>query len=278
MDKKQILKEAKDTIDNIKEVQTSLDSYLRRLENIVEKIEFESFKKENLTSTDVAKIQEKLKASEEEMTKNQVDLEKEVDQALDNVKDVGTKAVIVKDEKKVKSKQKKVKRSKKQKASGFLVNFLIIIGILSLVLTLFLNVKKVKPDINIFDHYIYSYQDSNMEPEVEYNSLVIINKLKKQPVLVNDNLSYKINDDSVKIVNVNELVDNRQDTFKVKSISHQFEDEEVLTRQETLGRIVYILPVIGGIFTTLINNLWLMYLISGLFLIIAYLLNIKTID
>ena len=42
MDKNQILKEAKETIENIKAAQATLDGYLLRLEKIVENLECRS--------------------------------------------------------------------------------------------------------------------------------------------------------------------------------------------------------------------------------------------
>ncbi|HZJ85869.1 MAG TPA: hypothetical protein VFC83_01990, partial [Erysipelotrichaceae bacterium] len=56
MDKNQILKEAKETIENIKAAQATLDGYLLRLEKIVENLEYENFKKEKLLKSDVTNI------------------------------------------------------------------------------------------------------------------------------------------------------------------------------------------------------------------------------
>ena len=56
MDKNQILKEAKKTIENIKAVQSTLDGYQLRLEKIVENLEYENFKKEKLLKSDVTNI------------------------------------------------------------------------------------------------------------------------------------------------------------------------------------------------------------------------------
>ena len=72
------------------------------------------------------------------------------------------------------------------------------------------------------------------------------------------------------------MVDNKQNAYKTASISHIFDDEQVLLRSEVIGKIKYVIPVLGGIFITLINNLWLMYIISVLILMIAFLLNNKS--
>lgn len=263
MDKKDIVREAKATIDNIESAQTTLDNYLRRLENIVERLEFEDLKRERLTMSDVENIQDKLKDSETVLKSNE-DLEIKTfkpNEPKDQDND----------------KEKKPVKFDMKRGKGFIVNFIIFLGIIFLSLALFLTVKKVSPNYNFFNNYIYNYNDTNMENDIEYNSLVVINKLGRQNIKVNDDIAYKHDHDQIKIVRVTELIDNKQNEYKTKSISHIFEDEEILKRSEVLGKVKYTAPVLGGIFAVLVTNFWLVYLISGLLLIIAYLLNNRDI-
>lgn len=280
MDKNEIIKEAQATIKNINEAKETLDSYLSRLEDIVENLEFETLKKEKLMMSDIKNIQEKLKETEfeqREALEDEVDKALELDYEEDSIERLHKESPKEKIKTKSKRKFKKKKsKTKSSKSNAFTVNTLIFFGILFLALSLFLNVKKVNPDFKVLSHYIYSYQDTNMEPEVSFNSLVIIEKLQGEEVSIGNNLSYKLDNENIKIVKVSELVDNRQDTYKTKSISHLFDDEETLLRSEVLGRVKFVAPIIGGVFITLVDNLWLIYLISALFLLIAYLLNNKS--
>lgn len=263
MDKKDVVREAKATIDNIKSAQTTLDNYLRRLENIVERLEFEDLKRERLTMSDVENIQDKLKASETALESSE-DLEIKTFKPNEN-KDQDN------------DKEKKPVQFDMKKGNGFVVNFVIFLGVVFLSLSLFLTVKKVSPNYNFFNNYVYNYNDTNMENDIKYNSLVVINKLGRQDLEVNDDIAYKYDRDQIKIVRVVELIDNKQNEYKTKSISHIFEDEDILKRSEVLGKVKYTTPVLGGIFAVLVANFWLVYLISGLLLLIAYLLNNRDI-
>lgn len=258
MDKKDVVREAKATIDNIKSAQTTLDNYLRRLENIVERLEFEDLKRERLTMSDVENIQEKLKISDVVFASDENLEPKTFKSNEESVHDDKVKDPI---------------KFNMKKGKGFIVNFLIFLGIIFLSLSLFLTVKRVNPNYNFFNNYIYNYNDTNMEDDIKYNSLVIVSKLKREDLKVNDDIAYKQDHDQIKIVRVVELIDNKQNEFKTKSISHIFEDEDILKRSEVLGKVKYTTPILGGVFAVLVSNFWLVYLISGLLLLIAYLLN-----
>ena len=258
MDKKDVLKEAKATINSIKSAQTTLDNYLRRLEHIVEKLEFEDLKREHLTLSDVENINEKIKAA---------------DEALES--DIDHKKIVFKPDE---IQADKTEEFDNKTGGRFAVYSLLVVGILLLTMSLFLTVKKVSPNYNFFNHYIYNYSETNMENDIPFNSLVVISKLNRQDLEVLDDVAYKQGIESVKIVRVVEVVDDKQDSYKTESISHIFDEPEVLMRSEVLGRIKYTIPVLGGIFSILVDNFWLVYLISGSILLIAYLLNKRQIN
>ncbi len=170
MDKKQILEEAKATIDNINAAQATLDEYLLRLKHLVEKLELETLKKEQLTMADVVNIQNNLKDID-----SKVNIEDD-----EKVSETDTLAVFDKSE-------EEIVEIKSKSKNGFLVNGLIFLGVIALSLSLFLTVKKVNPNFKLFNHFVYNYSESNMEPLIESNSLVIIRKLAKQEeVIIND--------------------------------------------------------------------------------------------
>lgn len=272
MDKKEILKEAKATIDNINAAQETLNKYLKRLETIVEKLEYQNFKQEKLTISDVENIQEKIKTSEDE--NKEKGLSKAINEDLNETEsfNLAKKAEVAN-----KTATSQVKKNRKNK-NGFLSNLLIVVGILFLAFSLVLTIKKVDPNFRFFDHYVYNYDNTNMTREIEKNSLVLIKKLHKDEIVVDDNVAFKDGVDSIKIVQVSEVVDEVSKKYQTKSLSRLNEDEEILERSEILGKVAYTIPLIGVIIYTLIQNLWLIYVISGLIFIIAYLVSKKEVE
>lgn len=152
MDKKDVLKEANATINSIKSAQTTLDNYLRRLEHIVEKLEFEDLKREHLTLSDVENINEKIKAA---------------DEVLES--DIDYKKIVFKPDE---IQADKTEEFDNKTGGRFAVYSLLIVGILLLTMSLFLTVKKVSPNYNFFNHYIYNYSETNMEKDIPFNSLL----------------------------------------------------------------------------------------------------------
>ncbi|NLC54722.1 MAG: hypothetical protein GX769_02455, partial [Erysipelothrix sp.] len=204
-----------------------------------------------------------------------------------NLKDIDSKVNIEDDEKVSETdtlavfdkSEEKDEEDKPKSKNGFVVNVLIFLGVIALSLSLFLTVKKVNPNFKLFNYFVYNYSESNIEPLIESNSLVIIRKLAKQEeVIINDKIAFKNSQDSIKIVDVIEDVNNTQTSFKVKSSAAIFEDEEVLLRNEVLGKLRIAIPSLGLVLVTLIDNLWLMYIISGLFFLIGYLISNKQIE
>ena len=245
MDKKEILKEAKLTIENIKKAQDTLDSYTKRLEKIISKLEEESLKKEKLTKDDVNKINYQL-------TKN----EKVVKESSIQPKTKADDSEIMS-----KSKNKKI-----------VFSILISFASVFLFLSLFLSIKAFKPDIKIFNHYIYSYRENNMPENIPYNSLVIFEKVKNKPIKVNDKVFYKQINDSIKSKEVKEII---KDQYLIKSEESVFDDSELLYKNEIMGRLKFQVNKLGGIMQALISNIWLVYTITVLLFITSLVISKK---
>lgn len=244
MDKNQILKEAKETIENIKAAQATLDGYLLRLEKIVENLEYENFKKEKLLKSDVTNIL----------------------------------AVLDKEEVKDSIQEESFIEDNSQKDKGYSVSSILIfiLAVLLLIFSTFVTVNKYNADAKFFNHYVYTYQASNMEPEVENNSLVFIKSVKNQNLSKGDNIAYKTSKDSIKILKIDLEVENENDTYLASSINHSFEDSEKILKIEMLGKVTKTFSSLGAILLVLQDNLWLVYVVSFLLILISYLLNNKS--
>lgn len=244
MDKNQILKEAKEAIENIKTAQTTLDTYLLRLEKIVESLEYENFKKEKLLKSDVTNILA----------------------ALD-------KEEVIEDEKEKLPVEEEIKKDKKHSISAILMFSL---GIILLISSSFITVNKYNPDAKFFNHYVYAYQASNMEPEVKNSSLVFIKAIKNQDLAKGDNIAYKTSKASIKILKIDAKLEDEKDGFLASSINHSFEDSEKILRIEMLGQVVMTIASLGAIIIVLQENLWLVYVVSFLLILISYLVNSRS--
>lgn len=269
MDKNEILKQARATIDNIDKAQATLDQYANRLKVIVEKLEDETVKKEKLTLADVNNIKDKLKAKTNEsvsflsddiegQTFNHVKKQPVEMAKYEPVKPVEPPVVV------------------KHRNYSFLIGIMLFLGVIAVLMSTALTAKALKPDMLFFNHYVYNYQKTNMEPNISSESLIIVKNLKEDSLKTNDFIVYKLDKQNIKVAQVSELLDNGQAKFRVKSINNMFDDEEMLIRSEIIGKVKYAIPIIGGVLSTLINNLWLLYLISGLCLLIAFMLNGKS--
>lgn len=249
MDKNQILKEAKKTIENIKAVQSTLDGYQLRLEKIVENLEYENFKKEKLLKSDVTNILAVL--DKEAVKENQYE------------------AIVLED-----GSQKE--KSKKDKSFNLSSVVIFILAVLLLIFSTFVTVNKYNPDAKFFNHYVYAYQASNMEPEVENNALVFIKSVKNQNLSKGDNIAYKTSKDSIKILKIDLEVENEKDSYIASSINHSFEDSEKILKIEMLGKVTKSFAALGGVLLVLQDNLWLVYVVSFLLILISFLLNNKS--
>ena len=241
MDKTQILKEAKETIENIKSVQTTLDSYLLRLEKIVANLEYENLKKEKLLKSDVTNIL-----------------------AVLDKEDLVVEDLI------------KVDNRKKEKSNSLLAILIFIIGGLLLISSIFITVNKYDPDAKLFNYYTYVYQASNMEPVVSNNSLVLLKDVKNQEVIIGDNIAYKTSPKTIKIVKITAKAEGVEDGYMAASINHNFEDSEEILRVEILGKVYKSFVSLGAVLLVLQDNLWLLYLMSFLVILIGYLINNKS--
>lgn len=243
MDKNQILKEAKEAIENVKAAQATLDTYLLRLEKIVDNLEYENLKKEKLLKSDVSNI---LAVLEQSNAKNKVD-----------------KPVI----------EERIKKDKNFSLSAILI---FILGLTLLVVSSFITVNKYNPDTKFFNHYLYAYQASNMEPEVSNNSLVFIKGIKNQELKEGDNIAYKTGLNSIKVVKLSKKLEEKQDAYLAFSINHSFEDSEEILKNEVLGKVVFTLTSLGAIVLVLQDNLWLLYVTAFLIILISYLIKNKS--
>ncbi len=269
MDKNEILKQAKMTIDNIDKAQATLDQYSNRLKGIVEKLEAETVKKEKLTLADVNNINDKLKGKTDQSVSFLNDnIEGET---FNHTKKPPVEMV----------KFEPVKANEpvvliKVKNHNFLISVMLFLAIIAIASSALLTIKALKPDVRFFNHYVYNYEKTNMEPDINNESLIIVKKLDNDNLKVNDLIVYKLDKQTIKSVKVSELIDGNQAKILAKSVNNMFDDEELLIRSEIIGKVKYAIPVVGGVLSTLLNNLWLIYLISGLCLLIAFMLNGKS--
>lgn len=241
MDEKQVLKEAKKTIDNINAAQETLDMYLKRLDKIVLQLEHDIYTEEHLTLKDIQVINTKLDHVIEHQKIDSETLTKTLEQ----------KKILIEEDLEIKPKKKRI-------------NFLMIFALLILLLSLLLHFVMSKPVINVFDSKYIVYELSDMEPSIPMNSLLKIEQ--KQDPVVDDLVVYENRFDQLRIKQYQE---SKEDVLVLINKNNNFKSEEEVNKEKVVGVVSKFYPTQGKIIHALNSSILLMYALSVILFILG---------
>lgn len=135
---------------------------------------------------------------------------------------------------------------------------LVILGILlTISLIMFYKTNVSKEEIPYFGEYaIYNIVSESMEPQINVNDLIIIEKCEESELKVKDVITYKRQDGSIithRIIQVNNF-ENKPKEYTTKGDNNETEDKEKIEYAQIYGKYLFRVKGAGKIAETIQEN------------------------
>jgi len=144
------------------------------------------------------------------------------------------------------------------------------------VVALFVNGENRAPH-NLFGYSLLSVLSGSMQNEIPKDSLIIVKHVDPSTLQVGDDITYMYSSKASithQIIAINEnYTADGQRGFQTKGTENSVPDQKIVAASNVVGKVVFSIPVVGGVFQFIGDNLLLIGIFAGICVMIAILYN-----
>ncbi len=176
-----------------------------------------------------------------------------------------------------KKKETKIKFLKKTRNKQIIIKALYIFLILCVILNIIFLINSMIRKIDYFNLMgisLFSMKTNSMREEIPKNSLIITKEYKNtENIKINDNIAYIVNG-KIRINKIvsNEVIDGKI-VYYTKSNNNYTMDGEGIYKNQIIGKVKKVVPLLGILFNILKSNITTILIIF--FLVVKYIFNKK---
>jgi len=175
--------------------------------------------------------------------------------------------------------QKKAK-IRSPKIRGFAASVSDILFSLAIVMILFVVLISGTEDGTpraIFNYSYFTVVSPSMQDEIPQGSFILVKHINPNKLKEGDNITYMADRGTSvthKIVGIYENYDNSGALgFKTKGVNNINPDREIVYEASVVGKVIFVLPVFGAVLSNLSENVFLVFIIFGMCVLLSFLLR-----
>jgi signal peptidase len=172
-----------------------------------------------------------------------------------------------------KSKPRKKKVDSKVKAADFLFYS----GLLILVLSAFYYTSRSNGPFNFFSTSLMTMQQDTMKSMISKGSLIMVKEVKPSDLKVHDIITY-MKDTRTAITHRIENIYPDYDGsgklgFQTRGVENPSPDSSIVYEDSVIGKVVFHIPIIGGLFSYISSHFYIVFILFGLMMICSFALR-----
>jgi len=129
----------------------------------------------------------------------------------------------------------------------------------------------------IFNYSYFTVVSPSMQDEIPQGSFILVKSIDPHKLKVGDNITYMA-DRSIsvthKIIKIYENYDNSGVLgFQTKGVNNTNPDQDIVYEANIVGKVVFVLPIFGLVLSHLSENVFLVFIVFGLCVLLSFLLR-----
>ena len=132
---------------------------------------------------------------------------------------------------------------------------------------------------SIFNYSYFTVETPSMQDEIPQGSFILVKSIDPQELREGDNITYLADHNTAvthKIVAIYENYDNSGAIgVQTQGVNNANPDREIVYETSIIGKVVFVLPVLGTVLSYLSDNAFLVFTIFGLCVLLSFLLRGK---
>lgn len=173
------------------------------------------------------------------------------------------------------SQKQKPKRSRVAKVISEVIFYVTLVIAVAVAFFYSTNQSGVK---NFFGYSYFTVLTTSMQSEIPKGSLIITKHMDSSIINIGDDITYLRSDGSTVTHRVVEIYDNYENSgargFQTKGIDNPEADENIVYAANVVGVVIFSVDNLGLVFSFIANNLWLVFAIFGILLILSFSLKV----
>jgi signal peptidase len=130
---------------------------------------------------------------------------------------------------------------------------------------------------SFFSYSYFAVVTASMQDEIPQGSFILVKQMDPTALEVGDNITYMVDQSTSvthKVVDIYEDYDSSGARgFKTKGVNNANPDKEIVYEANVVGKVVLVLPVVGAFLTNLSENVFLVFIIFGLCILLSFVLR-----
>ena len=132
---------------------------------------------------------------------------------------------------------------------------------------------------SMFNYSYYTVETPSMQDEIPQGSFILVKSIDPQKLRIGDNITFLAEHNTAvthKIVAIYENYDNSGAIgVQTQGVNNANPDREIVHEASIVGKVVFVVPVFGTVLSYLSDNVFLVFTIFGLCVLLSFLLRGK---
>jgi len=132
---------------------------------------------------------------------------------------------------------------------------------------------------SIFNYSYFTVETPSMQDEIPQGSFILVKSINPQKLREGDNITYLAEHNTAvthKVVAIYENYDNSGAIgIQTKGVNNANPDRDIVNEASIVGKVVFVFPVFGTVLSYLSDNVFLVFTIFGLCVLLSFLLRGK---
>jgi len=159
----------------------------------------------------------------------------------------------------------------------FVSNAIFYLAVVLILLTVLTTGADAGVPKTIFGYSYYTVLSQSMQDEIPKGSFILVKSVNPQVIKAGDTITYmRDRNTSVthKVVDIYENYNNSGSRgFQTMGVNNSAPDADIVRETSVVGKVVFVLPAVGAIMSSLAANVYLVFIIFGLCVVISFCLR-----
>ena|GEM_PF-5209383 len=171
------------------------------------------------------------------------------------------------------------KKTKKKKGLlGIISDILFYSAIITILFSILTSGPKDGAPKTIMGFSYFTVLTSSMQDEIPRGSFILVDHTDPRELKIGDDITYMRDAETSithKIINIYENYDNSGERgFQTKGVNNADPDKDIVYEANVVGKVVFHVPAVGAIIESLKENIYIVFIIFGLFIGFSFLIRL----
>jgi len=169
------------------------------------------------------------------------------------------------------------KDKKKRNIFSFISDILFYLAIVTVVLAILTSGAKDGAPRMFLGYSYFNVVSPSMQDELPVGSFILVKKIAPQDLKIGDNITFMKDSHTSVTHKINDIYENYNESgalgFQTKGVNNAEPDKDVVYESNIVGKVIFNVPRAGAVISYLRSNIYIIFIIFGIFIAVSFLLR-----